>query len=346
MKYRTLGATDIKVSEICLGTMTFGVQNDEADGHAQLDRALELGVNFVDTAEMYPFPRAPERYGRTEQIIGSWLAKNGRRDRIVLATKVSGPGLVPDIREGAVRLDRRNIMRAVDSSLKRLGTDYIDLYQVHWPDRNANYFGKLGFENVVDDPDVVPIEETLEALTDVVKAGKVRHIGVSNETAWGTMRYLELARHKAMARVETIQNPYNLLNRSFEVGLAEVCLREQVSLLPYSPLCFGVLTGKYLGNARPEGARLTLFPQFVRYLNSQGVQATEKYVALARAHDLLPEQMSIAYLLTRPFVASVIIGATTLEQLERNIGSVALTLPEEVLEEIEHIHHDHTYPCP
>lgn len=346
MKYNLLGNTDIKVSEICLGTMTFGQQNTEADGHAQLDAAIDRGVNFIDTAEMYPFPRDPDRYGLTERIVGSWLARTGMRDRVVLATKVSGPRLVPEIRDGEVRLDRRNIAAAVDESLRKLGTDYIDLYQVHWPDRKANYFGNLGFSSLPDDPDTVPIEETLDALTDAVRAGKVRHIGVSNETAWGTMRYLEMARHGDKARIESIQNPYNLLNRSFEVGLAEVCLREKVSMLPYSPLCFGALSGKYLGGRKPDGGRLTLYPAFARYLTPEGIRATEKYVALARAHDIVPEQMALAYVISKPFVTSTIIGATTLDQLASDIDSVNVTLPDPVLSEIEAIHAEHTYPCP
>lgn len=346
MKYNPLGATGIKVSEICLGTMTFGNQNDEAEGHAQLDAALDHGVNFIDTAEMYPVPRNPERFGWTEKIIGSWLAKSGNRDRIVLATKVSGPGVGFAIREGRQRLDKRNIVEAADASLKRLNTDYIDLYQVHWPDRRANFFGRLGFENIRDEPDTVPIEETLDALDGLVRAGKVRHVGVSNETAWGAMRYLEAARQGGKTRIQSIQNPYNLLNRSFEVGLAEICLREQVSLLPYSPLSFGALTGKYLGGARPEGARLTCYPEFARYLTPSGITATEKYVALARANGIAPEQLAIAYLLSRPFVTSVIIGATNLDQLESDMASTGISLTEEIIGEIEHIHAEHTYPCP
>jgi aryl-alcohol dehydrogenase-like predicted oxidoreductase len=346
MKYNFLGKTDIKVSEICLGTMTFGQQNSEADGHAQLDMALDRGVNFIDTAEMYPVPRDPKLYGRTEEIVGSWLARAGNRNRVVLATKVSGPRMVPEIRDGVVRLDRKNIEAAVDASLKRLKTDHIDLYQVHWPDRPVNNFGTLGFDGIEEDPEVVPIEETLDVLTDLVTAGKVRQIGVSNETSWGVMRYLEQARRDGKARIETIQNPYSLLNRSFEVGLSEISLREGVSLLPYSPLAFGALSGKYLGGAKPENSRLTLFPAFNRYLKPQGVKATEKYVALARAHDLLPEHLALAYVRTRPFVASTIIGATTLDQLTHNLDSVDVQLDEAVMKEIEAIHREHTYPCP
>jgi len=346
MKYNHLGKTDIKVSEICLGTMTFGRQNTEADGHAQLDMALDRGVNFIDTAEMYPVPRDPNLYGRTEEIVGSWLAKSGNRNRVVLASKVSGPRMVPEIRDGAVRLDRKNIEAALDASLKRLQADCIDLYQVHWPDRPANFFGTLGFEAVKDGPDVVPIEETLDVLTDLVTAGKVRHIGVSNETSWGVMRYLELARRDGKARIETIQNPYSLLNRSFEVGLSEISLREGVSLLPYSPLGFGALCGKYLQGAKPENSRVTLFPDFNRYVKPEAVKATEKYVALARSHGLLPGHLALAYVRTRLFVASTIIGATTLDQLAENLDSVNVDLDEALLKEIEAIHREHTYPSP
>ena len=344
MKYNFLGKTDIKVSEICLGTMTFGQQNTEADGHAQLDMALDRGINFIDSAEMYPVPRDPKLYGRTEEIVGSWLAKPGNRYRVVLASKVSGPRMVPEIRDGEVRLDRKNIEAAIDASLKRLQTDHIDLYQVHWPDRPVNNFGTLGFNGLKDDPDTVAIEETLDVLTDLVKAGKVRHIGVSNETSWGVMRYLELARGRA--RIETIQNPYSLLNRSFEVGLAEISLREEVSLLPYSPLGFGTLSGKYLQGAKPDNSRLTLFPAFDRYVKPEGVKATEKYVALARAHGLLPGHLALAYVRSRPFVASTIVGATSLDQLAENLDSVDVKLDDAIVKEIEAIHREHTYPCP
>ena len=265
MKYSQLGTTGVQVSRICLGTMTFGEQNTEAEAHAQLDAAFDAGINFIDTAEMYPVPPKAETYGDTERYIGSWLRRSGRRDRVILATKVMGPSEdLRYVRDGSTRLDRRNIEAAIDASLERLGTDYIDLYQLHWPDRRSNFFGKLGY---VHDPqdDPIPLEETLAALGRLVEAGKVRFIGVSNETPWGVMRYLQLAAERGLPRIVSIQNPYNLLNRSFEVGLAEIAHRESVGLLAYSPLGFGVLSGKYLDGQRPEGARLSRFQRFQRY---------------------------------------------------------------------------------
>lgn len=347
MQYRPLGQTDLKVSALCLGTMTFGEQNSTAEAFAQLDMALDAGVNFIDTAEMYAIPPRAETFGATETIIGKWLARSGRRDDIVLATKVAGPGRdwLTHIRGGGNRLDRANIQAAVDGSLRRLGTDVIDLYQVHWPDRQANYFGQLGFQAPQNDP-AVPIEETLEALHELVQAGKVRHIGVSNETPWGTLRYLQLAEQNGWSRLVSIQNPYSLLNRSFEIGLAEIAHREQVGLLAYSPLGFGVLSGKYLDGQRPEGGRLTLFPHYERYSNPQAQAATRAYVELARKHGLDPAQMALAYVTSRPFVTANIIGATTLTQLQSNLASRDLTLSDDLLAEIEAIHRQHPNPSP
>lgn len=345
MHYRKLGRTDLDVSLICLGTMTFGEQNTERDAHEQLDRAVAAGVNFIDTAELYPVPPQGETQGRTEAYIGSWLARRGRRDDLVIASKVAGPtDWCPHIRGSTSHPDARNIEIALNDSLRRLNTDYIDLYQVHWPDRSANFFGKLGYE--YDDSPSLPIEDTLEALARQVEAGKIRHIGISNETPWGTMRYLQLAESRGWPRIASIQNPYSLLNRSFEVGLAEISQREDVGLLAYSPLGFGVLSGKYLDGARPEGARLTLFERFSRYSNPQGERATAAYVALARDHGLDPAQMALAYVNSRPFVTANIIGATRLEQLESNLASVDLTLSDAVLEGIEAIHQEHPNPCP
>lgn len=348
MEYRDLGTTGLKVSAICLGTMTFGRQNSEADAHAQLDYALSQGVNFIDTAEMYPVPRRTDSYGRTEAFLGSWL--KGRKDRhqIILATKVSGPGVGP-IRPDPVRLDRRNIMAAMDASLARLNTDYIDLYQLHWPDRRTNYFGRLGYaHDAADAP--VPIEESLAALADLVAAGKVRHIGVSNETPWGVAQFLRLAETRGQQsdwpRIASIQNPYNLLNRSFEVGLAEFAHREAVGLLAYSPLGFGVLSGKYLDGARPPATRLTLFTRFRRYTGEAAQPAVRAYVELARRHGLDPARMALAYVNTRPFLTSTIVGATTLEQLHDDITSIDLRLSDEVIAGIEAIHAAHPNPCP
>ncbi|MFY9975651.1 MAG: NADP(H)-dependent aldo-keto reductase [Chromatiaceae bacterium] len=346
MQHRPLGHTGIDVSVLCLGTMTFGEQNTEAQAHAQLDRALAAGVNFIDTAEMYPVPPRAETQGRTESYIGRWLAARGCRDQVILATKVAGPGdWINWLRGGGHRLDRRNIEAALDESLRRLHTDYVDLYQLHWPDRETNFFGKLGFSPAQED-DSVPLIETLKVLGDLVKAGKVRAVGVSNETPWGLMRYLGLAEQHGLPRMASIQNPYSLLNRTFEIGLAEVAIRERCGLLAYSPLGFGVLSGKYLGGQRPAGARLTLFERFSRYSNPESERSTARYVELARRHGLDPVQMALAWVTSRPFTTSNIIGATTLEQLESNLESVELRLSDEVIAQIEAIHQAQPNPAP
>lgn len=345
MQTRKLGNTDIDVSLICLGTMTWGQQNTEQEAFAQLDLATSEGVNFIDTAEMYPVPPREETQGMTEAYLGSWLARRGRRDDLVIASKVAGPGNGLSYLRNGPRLTREHIRQACEDSLLRLQTDYIDLYQVHWPDRSTNFFGKLGYAH---DPaeQATPIEETLGTLDELVKEGKVRHIGISNETPWGTMEYLRLAAEKGWPRPVSIQNPYNLLNRSFEVGLAEIAHREQVGLLAYSPLAFGMLSGKYLDGQWPPGARLTLFERFSRYTTGRGADATRAYVNLARKHGLSPAQMALAYVNSRGFVTSNIIGATSLEQLKENLGSARIELSAEVLEEIEGIHGEFTYPCP
>ncbi len=347
MEYRKLGNTDIEVSVICLGTMTFGEQNSETEGHAQMDYALEQGVNFFDTAELYAIPPRAQTYGSTEAIIGSWLKKSGKRDQIVLASKIAGPGegWIDHIRAGRSRFDRSNIETALNASLKRLQTDYLDLYQLHWPERDTNFFGKLGYPR--SEPDsFTPIEETLQVLAEQVQAGKVRHIGLSNETPWGVMRFIEAAERLSLPRIVSVQNPYSLLNRSYEVGLAEVSLREKAGLLAYSPLGFGVLSGKYLDGARPEGARITLWPDYTRYSNAQAQAATRDYVQLARDHGLDPAQMALAFVNSRPFLSSTIIGATTMGQLQDNIASAALQLDGTVLEGIEAIHSRHPNPSP
>ncbi|ONF42805.1 NADP(H)-dependent aldo-keto reductase [Marinobacter lutaoensis] len=345
MQTRKLGNTDIDVTLICLGTMTWGEQNTEQDAFEQLDYAIAEGINFIDAAEMYPVPPRQETQGRTEEILGNWLARRGRRDDLVIASKVAGPGNgLGYLRQGP-RLTREHIRQACEDSLRRLRTDYIDLYQVHWPDRNTNFFGKLGYVHR-EDEDATPIEETLAALDELVREGKVRHIGLSNETPWGLAEYLRLSREKGWPRVASIQNPYNLLNRSFEVGLAEFAHREQVGLLAYSPLAFGMLTGKYLGGKWPEKGRLTLYERFSRYSSERALDATRAYVELARQHGLSPAQMALAYVNSRGFVTSNIIGATTMEQLKENVGSAQVTLSPQVLEAIESIHQEFTYPCP
>jgi len=346
MQYRQLGRTDIKVSAICLGTMTWGEQNTQEQAFAQMDYALDQGVNFWDTAEMYSVPPRQETYGRSEEIIGNWFKARGKRDKVVLATKVAGPDQrFSYVRDGKLRLNRTHILAAIDASLKRLQTDYVDLYQLHWTERDTNTFGKLGYAPSRED-DGTPLAETLAVLAEVVKSGKARQIGVSNESAWGTMHYLALAEAGRGPRMVSIQNAYSLLNRSFEVGLAEVAAREQCGLLAYSPLAMGVLSGKYLNGAQPAGARLTLWKHFKRYLTPPGVAATAEYVKLARQYGLDPTQMALAFVTGRPFVTATIIGATTLEQLRSNIASCETKLSQEMLDAIDAIHKVYTYPCP
>jgi aryl-alcohol dehydrogenase-like predicted oxidoreductase len=344
VKYSVLGASGVKVSRICLGTMTWGEQNTEEQAHAQMDCAVAQGINFFDAAEMYPVPPRAATQGRTEQYIGTWFKRRGGRGDIVLASKVTGPADFSWLR-GGPHLDRKSVLAACEGSLQRLQTDVIDLYQVHWPERTTNYFGKLGYPHR-EGEQAIAIEETLSALAELQKQGKVRHIGISNETPWGLAEYLRLHREKHLPRVVSIQNPYSLLNRSFEIGLSEFAHRESVGLLAYSPLAFGVLSGKYLGGAKPANSRLTLFTRFSRYNNPEAELATREYVALARTHGLDPAQMALAFINARPFLTANIIGATTLEQLRANIASIDLTLSDEVLNSIETIHRRHTIPCP
>lgn len=346
MEYRPLGDTGLKVSSICLGTMTWGEQNSEAEAHEQLDRALERGVNFIDTAEIYPVPPRTETYGRTEEYLGTWLKRRGRRDDVVVATKIAGPGLdTPP--EGSRTFDPESLERALDDSLRRLQTDHVDLYQLHWPERSANYFGRLDYTAQHEERDEgARLEAVLEGLARLVDKGKVRAVGVSNETAWGAMRLVAAAERRGLPRIASIQNPYNLLNRSYEVGLAEVSHRERCGLLAYSPLGFGVLTGKYLDGRKPEGARLTLFERFQRYTKPRGQEATRKYVELARRHGWDPARMAIAFAASRPFCTSAIIGATSLEQLDANLDAGELSLDDALLEEIQSIHEHDPNPCP
>lgn len=345
MEMRQLGRTNINVSSLCLGTMTWGEQNDQDQAFAQLDRARAAGINFVDTAEMYPVPPRAETYATTERYLGNYFRARGNRADWILASKVAGPGNgISHIRDGQLKMNRQHIVAALDASLQRLQTEWIDLYQLHWPERSTNFFGQLGYRH--KDQELTPIEETLQVLDEQVKAGKIRHIGLSNETPWGTMKFLQLAESRGWPRAVSIQNPYNLLNRSFEVGLAEIAIREQCGLLAYSPLAFGMLSGKYEDGARPDGARLTLFSRFARYANAQSVAACSRYVSLAREHGLDPAQMALAYVTQQPFVTSNIIGATSIAQLESNLTSAELQLPPELLEAIEAIHTEQPNPAP
>lgn len=333
------------VSKICLGTMTWGQQNTEAEAHAQIDYALERGINFIDAAEMYPVPPRAETQGRTEEYIGTWFAKTGQRDRWILATKATGPRDEFSYLRGGPKFTREHLIEAVEGSLRRLQTDTIDLYQLHFPERPTNNFGFRGYTHF-DEDGSTPIEETLRALEELIKSGKIRSFGLSNETPWGAMTFLKLAETAGLPKCESIQNPYSLINRSFEVGLAEVAHREDVGLLAYSPLGMGLLTGKYRNGAMPAGSRLSLFSRFDRYNGEPTWEATELYCALAEEHGLTPAQMALAFVNTRPFVLSNIIGATSIAQLEENLSSLEVSLSKEVMAGIKAIHSAIPDPAP
>jgi aryl-alcohol dehydrogenase-like predicted oxidoreductase len=334
MKYTTLPNTDIKVSKICLGTMTFGEQNTEAEGHAQMDYALEQGVNFFDTAEMYSVPAREETYGSTEKILGTWFKKTGKREEVVLASKIAGPN--PNFNHMREKNDfsAASIKYALDNSLQRLQTDYIDLYQLHWPERKTNYFGQRGFK-VQDDAWEDNIHAVLDTLGGCIKEGKIKHIGLSNETPWGLMRFLEESKYNNLPRIKTVQNPYSLLNRLFESGSSEVCMRENVGLLAYSPMAFGILSGKFLSGKSYPNSRLNLFPQMSRYNSVQCAEATRLYHEIAQKNGLSLTELSLAFIEQQPFLTSTIIGATTMEQLKENIDTIQVSLSEEVLNAID-----------
>ena len=345
MEYTTLPNSDIKVSKICLGTMTWGNQNTEADGFAQMDYAVEKGVNFFDTAELYPVPATKETQGRTSKIIGNWLKIKQNRDKIVLASKIAGPGdYTTHIRTTGFKGDA--IRQAIDLELKRLQTDYIDLYQLHWPERQTNTFGVRDYKPSAKDPWIDNFNEVLHELNALVKAGKIRAYGLSNEKSWGSMRYLEEVRKEKLPKISTIQNAYSLLNRVFEGDLAEISLRENMGLLAYSPLAFGVLSGKYIEGTAAKNARLNLFPRFARYSSEQATEATKAYLKLAKELGLSLTTMALAFVSGRPFVTSNIIGATTLEQLKENIDSIHTKLDEDTLKEINTIHSKIPNPSP
>jgi len=334
---RTLPGTELSVSSLCLGTMTFGEQNTETEAHAQLNRAMECGINFIDTAEMYPVPAKASSQGLTESYIGSWL-KQQTRDKIILASKVSGPNRGMEWIRGGPQLNRAQIIAACDASLQRLNTDYIDLYQLHWPARHVPMFGQTYYEPSQEYNNTPTILEQLSALNELVKQGKVRYIGVSNETPWGVSAFIQLAEQHNLPRICTIQNVYNLINRNYDHGLSETCHREHVSLLAYSPLAFGLLSGKYLDNPAADG-RMTRFSNFgQRYLKPQVTPAVAAFGELAKRHNISPAQMALAWLQSRWYIASTIIGATSLQQLNENIASSSITLSQDLLNEIEAIH--------
>ncbi|MFQ3612458.1 MAG: NADP(H)-dependent aldo-keto reductase [Cyanobacteriota bacterium] len=346
MRYLPLGHSSLTVSEICLGTMTFGQQNTMAEAHEQLDYALAQGINFIDTAEMYPVPARAETQGSTERYIGEWL-QHQQRDQLIIATKIAGPGRPWHwIRNGSLSITRDNIKQAVADSLKRLKTDYIDLYQIHWPDRYVPQFGEVSYDPSRERP-TVPIAEQLEALAEMVQAGLIRYIGLSNETPWGVSEFCHLAEQLSLPKVVSIQNAYNLINRVFEVGLAEVCRHEHIGLLAYSPLGFGVLTGKYLQAEKPTGSRLALFEGFGRrYLKPNVAEAVAGYVSISQNYGLTPAQLALAFVRSRWFMTSTIIGATNLAQLKENLSCLQVELSAEMLAEIEAVHQRYPNPAP
>ena len=349
MQFKPLAHTGILVPEICLGTMTFGEQNTQAEAFEQLDYALERGLNFWDTAEMYPVPPKPETQGSTETIIGNWIAARGGRDKIILASKIAGPSQGGShIRDGQTKFIASEIESALDHSLQRLQTDYLDLYQLHWPQRPTNFFGKLGYGNAEANSTqtITNLEETLVALSHEVKKGRIRSIGLSNETPWGTLKFLQLAEKHGLEKIVSVQNPYSLLNRTYEIGLSEIAHYEGVGLLAYSPLAFGYLTGKFRHGARPANARVTLFSRFSRYSNAESEWATEQYAQLAEQHGLTLTQLALAFIKQQFFVTSTIIGATNLDQLKENIDAFEVNLSEDILKGIEDIHRQQPNPAP
>ena len=346
MKYTTLSNTDIKVSKICLGTMTWGNQNTEAEAFEQMNYALGQGVNFFDTAELYPVPATPDTYADTERIIGNWFQKTGNREKVVLASKIAGGGdYTKHIRTGG--FTKQNIIQAIEGSLQRLQTDYLDLYQLHWPSRGVNCFGVRDYPYQTTTKEAENHLEILETLHAFVKAGTIRAIGLSNETPWGTMKYLETAAAHNFARPVSIQNSYSMIHRGYEVGMSEVSLREDIGLLAYSPLAQGVLSGKYLDGKSPEGSRGNLFPRFIaRYMGDASIEAVKRYQSIANKHGITLTELSLAFVNQLPFVTSNIIGATKMSQLKENIGSIYIDLSKETLQEIQEVHAMIPNPAP
>ncbi len=346
MKYTILGNTDIQVSKICLGTMTFGEQNTEEDAHIQLNYAISKGINFIDTAELYAVPSTAENNGLTEKYIGTWLKDRTDRDQLIIATKIAGPATFAKYIRDPLRFTPDQIRIAIEGSLQRLQTDYVDLYQLHWPERKTNFFGKLGYVHDTSDEWEDNMLEILQTFSTLIQEGKIRYFGVSNETPWGMMRYLHLADKHDLPRCVSIQNPYSLLNRTFEVGLAEIAIREQAGLLAYSPMAFGLLSGKYHQDEKPNDARLTLYPRMARYNGHLSYDATSKYIQIAEKYGFTLAQLSLAFVNSQPFLTSNIIGATTMDQLKENIDSIDIELSEDILKEIDEVHTEIPNPAP
>ena len=345
MKFKKLGTTDLDVSLICLGTMTWGTQNTEKDAFEQMDYSLESGINFFDTAELYSVPPNSESYGKTETMIGNWFEKRKNREKIILATKVAGPGC-NWIRGGGNNFDEKSIGEAINGSLKRLKTDYIDLYQLHWPERSTNFFGRRDYTLDSEEGDWNSFESVLKALEKFIKSGKIRYIGMSNETPYGLSKYIELSKNKNLPRMMSVQNPYNLVNRTYEIGMSEISIREKCGLLVYYPLATGALSGKYRNGQMPKNSRQALFKGWERHLNPLAMKAYEEYHKLAKEYNMTMAQLAQAFVNSRPFVTSNIIGATTMDQLKENIGSVNIDLSDEIMEKINVIHNNNPNPSP
>ena len=345
MKFKKLGTTNLDVSLICLGTMTWGTQNTEKEAFEQMDYSVEEGINFFDTAELYSVPPNSDSYGKTEVMIGNWFEKRKNRKKIILATKVAGPGC-NWIRGGGNNFDEKTIGEAIDGSLKRLKTDYIDLYQLHWPERSTNYFGKRDYTADSDEGEWNSFESVLEALEKFIKSGKIRYIGMSNETPYGLSKYIELSKSKKLPRMMSVQNPYNLVNRTYEIGMSEISIREKCGLLVYYPLATGALSGKYRNGQMPKNSRQALFKGWERHLNPLAVKAYEEYYKLAKENNMTMAQLAQAFVNTRPFVTSNIIGATTMDQLKENINSVNIELSDDILSKINIIHNNNPNPSP
>jgi aryl-alcohol dehydrogenase-like predicted oxidoreductase len=345
MKYKKLGTTDLDVSLICLGTMTWGTQNSEQDAFEQMDYSVSQGINFFDTAEIYSVPPTADSYGKTEKMIGNWFERRKNREKIILASKVAGPGC-DWIRGGENSFDEKKISEAIDGSLARLKTDYIDLYQLHWPERSTNYFGKREYSINENEGNWNSFESILQALEKFIKNGKIRHIGMSNETPFGLSKYIELSKNKNLPRMMSVQNPYNLVNRTYEIGMSEISLREKCGLLVYYPLAAGGLSGKYRNNQMPKNSRMSLFKGWERHLNPLAMKAYEEYYKLAKENNMTMVQLAQSFVNSRPFVTSNIIGATTMEQLKENIDSINIELTDEIMDKINSIHNNNPNPSP